>query len=117
MAGLDDAGMHRADWNLVQAVTVHGQEFIIRRITQRSGRARPERRTQLPLAMVEPWPPVSGALRDVAIEIADRAFESDRWRMMHPKRGKGACRDGKRNNARLGWRRPHRHVDSVGIAP
>ncbi len=43
MAGLDDAGMDGTDRNLVQAVTMHGQEPVIDRIAPRRRRARTER--------------------------------------------------------------------------
>ncbi len=67
MAGLDDAGMHGADRNLVQAVTVHGQETVVDRIAPRRRRARAERRVQFPLAVIEPGAPVGGVRRPVAV--------------------------------------------------
>ena len=36
MAGLDDAGMHGTDRNLVQPLALDGQEFVARRITHRA---------------------------------------------------------------------------------
>jgi hypothetical protein len=59
MSRLDDAGMDRPDRNLMQAVTVHGQELIIRRIPARRGRSRPERprsHYQAESARISHWP-------------------------------------------------------------
>ncbi len=54
MAGLDDARMDRADRDLVQAVSVHGQELVVRRIAARRKSSGAERSVKAPLAMIEP---------------------------------------------------------------
>ena len=50
MAGLDDAGMHRTDRNLVQAVAVHRQEIV-------GGRIAPRRRRRAPSGARSPQAP------------------------------------------------------------
>ena len=89
MAGLDDPGMHRADRNLMQAVAVHRQEFVVDRIAPRRRRARAERRAQSPLAVIEPGAVVGRVRRPVAVKVADGPFEPDR-RQMEPADGRKA---------------------------
>ena len=79
MAGLDDAGMHRADRNLVQALAVHRQELVRRGLCRRPAFA--ERMAHIPEAEIEPRPRIGRADRLQAEQIADRAFEPDRRRM------------------------------------
>ena len=64
MAGLDDAGMHRADRDLVHALALDGEEFRLRRRAgRRRRRLRRERRRHRPAAMVEPGAEIDRALR------------------------------------------------------
>ena len=79
MARLDDAGMHRADRNLVQRVAFAGQELVGLALSRRGALA--ERVAALPDAMIEPGPRVGRAVGFEAKEIADRAFEPQRRRM------------------------------------
>ena len=53
MSGLDDTRMHRADRNLVQAVTFRGEETIGRRLRQRVD-AIAQWKTHAPAVVVEP---------------------------------------------------------------
>jgi hypothetical protein len=105
MAGLDDPGMHRSDRNLVQAVAVHRQEFVVDRIAPRRRRARTERRAQPPLAVIEPGAVVGRVRRPVAVEVADGPFEPDR-RQVEPADGwKAFLRDVERNHEGIRRRR------------
>ena len=79
MSRLDDAGVHRADWNLMQGFALDRQEVV-----RGFGAAMAPR----PLAMVEPWPIVGQALWLEAVEIARRAFEADRGRATSEREGK-----------------------------
>ena len=55
MARLDDAGMHRPDRNLVQALAFGRQEFVRRRL-RRAGLLVAERMPHVPEAEIEPGP-------------------------------------------------------------
>src|SRR5262245_11823714 len=68
MPGLDDAGMNRADRNLVQALTGGGQKGV-RVAPRRSVTAFSERVLHIPTAEIEPRPRVGGADRFEAVEI------------------------------------------------
>ena len=81
MAGLDDAGMHRPDRNLVQALALNRQEIVGGRIAPRRRRSGAERRAHAPGAVIEPGPTVGRAERRKAIEIAHRTLEPDRRRV------------------------------------
>ena len=81
MAGLDDAGMHRTDRNLVQSLARHGQEFVGAGIAPRRGRPRAERRPHAPGAVIEPGPAIRNAERGEVVKIAHRALQPDRRRM------------------------------------
>ena len=117
MAGLDDPGMDRPDRDLVEAVAVHRQEVVIRRIAARRRRAGTKRRAQLPLAMIEPWAPVRRIRGNMAIEIADRAFEPDRRRMMRPDRRKLAGGDKAKSRRVPPPCGRTAMYDGIGIAP
>ena len=80
MAGLDDAGMHWPDRNLVEALAFRRQERIGQTL-DRSGRARAERMADAPEAEVEPRPRIRQTDRLQAMKSADGAFEPDRGRM------------------------------------
>ena len=109
MAGFDDAGVHRADRNLVQALAVHGQKRIIGGIAELGWGTRAERRSKSPGAMIEPRPHI-GQFRGLdAVQIADRPFEPQRRRMMPADARVGpvlhADRDDQRGGVRAGAQR------------
>ena len=89
MARLDDAGMHRPDRDLVQALALGRQEGIGRarpaalRLARRADAARPSSRDRARAAR-----PAPAGLEPV--EIADRALEPDRRRMQRADRRKAS---------------------------
>src|SRR6516165_11727673 len=83
MSGLDDAGMNRADGNLVQALAGGGQEGI-RRAPRRSVAAISERVLDIPKAEIKPRPRVGRADRFESIKIAHRTLQANGWRMERP---------------------------------
>src|SRR5947209_6238126 len=87
MAGLDDAGVHRPDRNLVQILAFHREEEK-RRGPGRLFGVRPERLHDLPGAEIKPRAQVPQAGGLEPIEIADRALEPDRRGMHRADRGK-----------------------------
>ncbi len=89
MAGLDDAGMHRPDRDLVQVFAFHRQKFV-GGIRGGHFAARAERMFDAPKAEVEPAPRVGQPHRLEAVEIADRALQADRRRVQRPNRRKPA---------------------------
>ena len=80
MAGLDDAGVHRADRDLVQALALDRQERVGRRRAagvgraRRAARGRPRRRGRARAAG-------PARRRREAEQVADRALQPDRRRM------------------------------------
>ena len=92
VTGLDDAGMDRADRNLVQARPL-GLEEAVRRATAlreaarcASGACSGQR------SVIEPRPPIGQPDHLDAEQIGDRALEAQRGRMEYRERGRGACR-------------------------
>src|SRR5215831_17516170 len=83
MSGLDDAGMNRADGNLVQALPGGGQEGV-RRAPCRSVTAISERVLHIPKAEIEPRPRVGRADRFEPVEIAHRTLQANGRRMERP---------------------------------
>ncbi len=80
MSRLDDAGMDRAYWNLVQVFAFHRQEYVGgARIRRRHARA--ERMLHVPKAEIEPRPRVRRADRFESVKAMNGAFEPDRRRM------------------------------------
>ena len=69
MAGLDDAGMHWADRNLVQALAFDRQERIGR--GRRYTWPEAERMARAPMAMIEPGPHIGKAFRLETEKIAN----------------------------------------------
>ncbi len=116
MAGLDDAGMHRADRDLVQALALGRQERIVRsRVSSRLLRA--QRVTDRPAAVVEPGAGIRQALGLEPEQITDGPLEPDRRRVMLADRGKaiGACQAGDADLA--GRLVQERHVHGAHLAP
>ena len=62
MPGLDDAGMHGADRNLMQPLALGGEESVGRNVSGRR-RSRAERREDRPTSMVQPRPRIRRADR------------------------------------------------------
>ena len=81
MPGLDDAGMHRTDRNLVQAVAFRRQEAIGRRLRQRVD-AISQREAHAPMVVIEPGAGIGQAFRRQSEQIADGALQSKRRRVM-----------------------------------
>ena len=75
MAGLDDAGMHGPDRNLMQRLAFGGEERVGRRRLRRLRLS--ERMRHIPEAEIEPRPRVGRADRFVSEQAADGAFEPD----------------------------------------
>ena len=93
MPWLDDAGMDRADRDLVQILSLNGQEGVgvgfdctLSPLAERMGHA--------PETEIEPMSRICGACGFVAIKVGDGALEPDRRRVMHADRGK-LCRRGR----------------------
>ena len=80
VAGLDDAGVHRSDRNLVQALALGGQKSIGLRLLI-SILAGAERAPHAPRSMVKPRPRVRKALRDQPVKVTQGAFQPDGGRM------------------------------------
>ena len=118
MAGLDDAGMHRPDRDLMQAFALDRQEGVRRR-RLRARLACAERMAHVPEAEVEPRPRVGRADGVEPEEIADRALEPDRRRMRARRRwdsvpsGAGEAEHGDVADRSL----EQRHVHVAGVAP
>src|SRR5215470_4149158 len=88
MARLDDAGMDRADRDLVQAMSVHGQEFVVRRIAAPRESSGAEWSVKAPLAVIEPGAVIRCIRRHMTIKVAYGPFEPDRRRMKPANRRK-----------------------------
>ena len=117
MAGLDDAGMHRADRDLVQALALDREEIVRRLVAGRTGRGG-ERMAHAPVAMVEPGALVRQALRVESEQVADGALEPQRRRVMQADAGVGIVRTIEADDADARHRRiEQRHVDGVRLAP
>src|SRR5579871_1590803 len=89
MTRLDNAGMHRADRDLVEAVSVHSLEFIIGRVATRARDPRTERSVEAPLAMIEPRAAVERIQRHMTVKVAYCPLEPD-CRRMEPADGREA---------------------------
>ena len=104
MARLDDAGMDRADGDLVNVLPFHRQEGIAGRRFRRWMTCA-ERRADAPSAVVEPGPPVRQAGGNKAEEIGCSALQPDRGRM----------RLSDRRIAPIGaWHAEHQHAARFG---
>ena len=117
VARLDDAGVHRSDWNLVQALALGGQESIGPRLLV-SMIAIAERTPDAPASMVKPRPRVRKTLRDQPVKVMQGAFKPDRRRVQRADRGKRTSRAFDCHNGDL--RRllvEHGHVSGGSLAP
>ncbi len=115
MAGLDDAGMDRADRDLMQALAFRRQERIGRCGARRGPLA--QRVAHAPAAMVEPGARVRRAGRLQAEQVADRALEPDRRRMLGADRGERRIAVQARDPDLAGRFVEQRHVDRARLAP
>ena len=116
MPGLDDAGMHRPDRNLVQAFAFDRQERV------RRGRLRgllfAERMAHIPKAEIEPGPRVRCAGRLQPEESTDGAFQPDRRRMLRPDARVASIGAGVSDDGDIAGRLvDRRHVHVRRIAP
>ena len=103
MARLDNAGVNRADGNLMQTHAFNGQEFV-----PLFGSRRPA----WPHAMVEPGAVIGEPDGICAVKIAHRPFQPHRRRMMPPYRRVSAIARLKREDGAapsLGFRQSHVH--------
>ena len=80
MAGLDDPGMDGADRNLMQGWPL-GRAELVRRLRRLARLRAPQRRLDLPAAVIEPGASVLCALRPQAVQIGERALQPDRGGM------------------------------------
>ena len=80
MAGLDDAGMHRADRDFVQILALDGQELVRRRRGHSTGGGG-EGLGDAPDAVIQPRPPVRQTHRIQAEQVARGALQPDRRRV------------------------------------
>ena len=75
MSGLDDAGVHGPDGDLVQALPLDGQESVDR-LLARCGRTRSERVYHVPAAEIEPGPRIRQSDRLQPVQAVHRTFET-----------------------------------------
>src|SRR5579863_5986233 len=115
MTGLDDAGVHRTDRDLMQAFALRRQKLIARRNRMRVD---PSCKWMLdaPATMIEPGPLVSKAERFRPAEVLDCPFEADRGRVYLSNRGELAALAFDRHDDDLGVLQ-QRHVHLIGVAP
>src|SRR6266513_6279136 len=100
MPGLDDAGMHRSDRNLVQAVTFGRQECVGSAL-RRGGAARAERMLDSPEAEVEPGSRVRQAVWLQPVQVTQRTLQTDCRRVPRADRGKARLRTRNRGDGDL----------------
>src|SRR6185369_8766464 len=118
MAGLDDAGMHRANGDLMQPLAQRREEVVHGRIAPHRWRARAKWRAEAPGTMIEPGAAVRRAERREAIKIAHRALEPDGRRVEAADRRKVRGRHPQRYDARLRCAGDaHGEMDLVLVAP
>jgi hypothetical protein len=111
VAGLDDARMHGATRDLVQACAVHGQELIALFGSQGPGG---------PDAVIEPAACIGQAQRIDVVEVAHRAFEPHGRHMMGAYRGVHAVARFDRNDGPLAVSAsglPQGHVHIAAVEP
>ena len=115
MTGLDDAGMHRANRDLMKAFALRRQELIRRRSGMRLDPGS-EWVLHAPAAMIEPGSSVRKVGRFRPPEVLDCAFEADRGRMHLSDRRELAALAFDRHDDNLGVLQ-QRHVHLVGVTP
>jgi hypothetical protein len=114
VAGLDDAGVHRSNWDLVQALALCRQE-VVAAFPVGLTRKMSERAAHAPDAVVEPRPLVQSAQGMQTEQIMDGALETDRRWMMPPDRGEAPCA-GQAEHADRAGLVEQRHVRHVRLA-
>ena len=100
MARLDDPGVDRPHWDLMQALTLRRQEGVRRRCGGR--RCTPKGTADRPAPVIEPWTRIERAIGGEAGQIEQRALESDRRRVARANRGEAARGTGQLQQ-RDGW--------------
>ena len=117
MPRLYNAGMHWADWNLMQPFSLGRQESVGRNGSGR-WRSRAKRRADRPSSMVQPGPRIRRADRLIAKQILYRALEANRWGVISADRRKLSSLAGQAGDGELApGSIQQRHVDHAGIAP
>ena len=110
VAGLDDAGVHGADRDLMQRRALRGMEDVGR--AGRGCRLRPpQRRAHTPAAVVEPGPRIGRALRLEPVEIADGALQAQSRRMRLRHRWEPPARTGQADRQHI----PARLVEEAQV--
>ena len=119
MPGLDDAGMHRADRDLVQALALGRQEGVGRRRRPALRSRAPSGCAHAPAAVVEPGPRIGQPLGLRPNRSRDRALQPDRRRHgARPTEGKWPSGQARLSTRDLGRRLvEQRHVHASAPRP
>ena len=117
MPWLDDAGMHGPDRDLMQALTLGGQEAVgSRRRGRRNGCS--QRMADAPLPVIKPRPRIRQSLRLQSEQVGGRALEAQCGRMQKTDRRVAAIRAFQADDADVpGVCIEKRHVDSSLARP
>ncbi len=116
MPRLDDAGVNGADRDLVQAFAFGGQKCV--RLRLHVHRLRAEWMAHTPSAVIQPRPRIGRILGLKPEEIADRAFQTDRGRILLRDGREAPVRTSKAYDDHLGGGFVQkRHVNGCGVAP
>ena len=99
MSGLDDAGMNRSDRDLVQTLSLDGQEIVGPGLAALF--PAPERMGNPPEAEIEPGSSIGQAHRLQAVKVGDGALQPDRGGVQRADGGKLAARTFEREDADL----------------
>ena len=117
MAGLDDAGMHGADRDLVQIRPFDGEKGVAR-AARRCHRIAGQRMPDIPASVIEPRPGVGHILGDKPDEVLDRPFQANGRSVRTAYRGKSPFRAGQAQNGySLGRLLEDGHVHDVWFRP
>src|SRR6185437_2462320 len=116
MPRLDNAGVNRADRDLVQAFAFGRQKCVRLRLHVR--RLRAKRMARTPLPVIQPRPRIRRVLGLKPEEIADRALQTDRGRMLLRDGKEAPVRTSKAYDTHLGSGFVQkRHVNGCGVTP
>ena len=117
MSGLDDARMHRADRDLVQAVAFGRQEAVGRRLRQRVD-AVSQREPHTPAIVIEPGPRIGRAFGRQSEQVVDGALQPQCRRVMPADGRKGPVGAIQADDRDLRGLSIHdRHMHRCGFAP
>jgi hypothetical protein len=117
MAGLNDAGMHGADRNLMQPLAMHGQEGIVGRVAQGRACSAAERAFDFPGAVIKPGTVVFGAFGHIAVKIVDRPLQPDGGGMPTADRRKAVIDHDSRDDAGVFSDPAQRHMHHARLRP